>query len=357
MFNEVHLQNFGAFSKFDWPNLGRVNVIVGENDTGKSHLLKVMYVVAKLIEARPKVEGDEEISWKAMLLDKLRWTFQPRGMLRLIRHDARKARVDVTLVAHPFSFVIQRVPPPPGRGRSTYAVHIPTSEFDIATTEMPAIFVPPKEILSTFSAIAATRETLEIFGFDDTYYDLIKQLRVPPTQGKIDPKLIKVLDDLRELFGGKIVKGQTSDEFMFERGKRSYGMPQTADGIKKIGILANLIENRTLKKNSILFLDEPETNLHPKAITYLTKMLFSMAQAGVQVFLATHNYLVIKQLQILAQKYGESVPFCSLVRSDDDVVATLADLRDGMPENPIVEESVRLYREELEADFQVSKKS
>jgi ABC-type uncharacterized transport system ATPase subunit len=134
-------------------------------------------------------------------------------------------------------------------------------------------------------------------------------------------------------------------------------MPQTADGIKKIGILTTLIENRMLNKNSVVFLDEPETNLHPKAITYLTKMLFSIARAGAQVFVATHSYLVIKQLQILAKKFDEGVPFCSLVRDGDEVVATLNDLRDGMPDNPIVEESLRLYREELEIDLGSNKRS
>lgn len=38
-------------------------------------------------------------------------------------------------------------------------------------TEPITLFIPPKEILTTFSAIAATREALEIYGFDDTYYD------------------------------------------------------------------------------------------------------------------------------------------------------------------------------------------
>jgi hypothetical protein len=36
-----------------------------------------------------------------------------------------------------------------------------------------ATFLPPKEILSVFDAIVATRETAEIASFDDTYYDLV----------------------------------------------------------------------------------------------------------------------------------------------------------------------------------------
>lgn len=95
MFNEVHIQNFGAFSKFDWPNLGRINVVVGENDTGKSHLLKVMYVIAKSIESRQKAAGDDLPSWGSTLVEKLRWTFQPRrGLSDLVRHGPRNAEIE-----------------------------------------------------------------------------------------------------------------------------------------------------------------------------------------------------------------------------------------------------------------------
>ncbi len=343
MFSKIHLKNFGAFADFTWSDLGRVNVVVGENDTGKSHLLKAMYVLAKSVEALKK--SDEKTTWIETIAHKMRWTFQPTlGLGALIRHGAASTNVEGTISGKTWEFAFRHV------ARSPEAV-ILAPKIRTSSPDINAIFIPPKEILTTFSAIAVTRESLEIFGFDDTYYDLIKLLRIPPTQGEIDPHLSKVLEDLGDLFDGKIVKAQSSDEFRFNRGKRSYGMPQTADGIKKIGILATLIENRSLNRNSIVFLDEPETNLHPKAITYLTRMLFEIGRTGAQVFLSTHNYLVLKQLQILAKKYDESIPFCSIVREKGNVVGQLSDLREGMPDNPIVDESIRLYREELEVDL------
>jgi hypothetical protein len=213
-----------------------------------------------------------------------------------------------------------------------------------------AIFLPPKEVLTAFAAIAVTREKQEIYGFDDTYLDLIKLLRIPETQGEIDPALNGVLRDLAQLFPGQIVKRQSSDDFTFKRGKRSFGMAETADGIKKVGMLTALIKNRSLSPTSILFLDEPETNLHPGAIVAFTEALFRLGQAGVQVYLATHSYFVIKQLQILAKEHGVRVPFCSLVREGDGVEAKLSDLRDGMPDNPIVDVSIELYKREIEVD-------
>jgi len=338
VFSRIHLKNFAAFSDFSWSDHGAINVIVGENDTGKSHLLKVMYVMARCADEFSRAASPSESKWQLIVAEKKDVTFQlDAGHQGLIRHGARNASVEVVLAGQAISFTKPNRKPMP-------------SGFN-------ALFIPPKEILTTFSAIAATREVLEIYGFDDTYYDLIKLLRVPPTKGKIDKRLTAVLDDLGTLFQGQIVKSQSSDKFTFQRGDRSFEMPQTADGIKKIGILTTLIKNRSLTPKSVLFLDEPETNLHPKAISLFTKMLFQIAAAGAQVYLATHSYFVIKQLQILAKKHKVSVPFCSLSRRlDGEIDAKISDLRKGMPDNPIVEESIRLYEEEIEVDLGKSKR-
>ncbi len=52
----------------------------------------------------------------------------------------------------------------------------------------------------------------------------------------------------------------------------------------------------SITKDTVLFVDEPETNLHPRASAVFTQTLFRLAQAGVQVYLATHSYFVLKQL-------------------------------------------------------------
>ncbi len=45
------------------------------------------------------------------------------------------------------------------------------------------------------------------------------------------------------------------------------------------------------------------------------------------------------------------VPFCSLVREDGEIEARFSNLREGMPETPIGEESLRLYQEGIDVDF------
>ena len=58
------------------------------------------------------------------------------------------------------------------------------------------LFLPPKEVLTIFAAIEISRGKYEIYGFDDTYYDLLHALRVPPTQGGVVPELLTIAEDL-----------------------------------------------------------------------------------------------------------------------------------------------------------------
>ena len=340
MFSNLLVKNFALFESLQWQSHQQINVIVGRNDTGKSHLLKLLYGLAKSVEEYSKRRPPAP--WREVLANKLIWTFQTESLGELVHRGEKRVQVDCTLHDKHYLFSYG----------STANQKITTATEGSAPQEaLSAIFIPPKELLTAFEAIEATREKLEIFGFDDTYYDLIRALRLPTTKGNIESHLKKVLKSLELLFGGEIAKSKADSQFVFQRNGQTFKMSQTAEGIKKIGILTTLIRNRTLSKDSILFLDEPETNLHPDYIVKLMTMLMDLSQAGIQIYLATHSYFVIKQLHILAKERRRNVQFCSLIREGNTVRAEYNDLLDGMPENPIVDESIALYQRELSVDL------
>ncbi len=204
--------------------------------------------------------------------------------------------------------------------------------------------------MTSYDAIAATREQLEIAGFDDTYYDLIKALRLPMTKGKIQPDLQALTFELDKMIAGKILFDKQN--FIFKRAHEEYGMSQTAEGVKKIGILSTLIRNRLLKLGTILFIDEPETNLHPKLIIALVDTLFLMASMGISIYLATHSYFVLRRFEWLARKHNESIGLYSLYRTEKNgVIPRYYNLKDGMPSNPIIDVSLELYEQNVLLDF------
>ena len=340
MFSNLLIKNFALFQSFHWQQHGAINVIVGRNDTGKSHLLKLLYCLAKSLEEFSKRRPP--MPWRDVLANKLIWTFQTEALGELIHRGEKRTQVDFTLSEASYLF---------SYGSSAKQKVTTATESAVSQESLSAIFIPPKELLTAFEAIEATREKLEIFGFDDTYYDLIRALRLPTTKGNIETNLKRVLKSLELLFGGEIAKNKADGQFVFMRDSQSFTMPQTAEGIKKLGILTTLIRNRTLGKGSILFLDEPETNLHPDYIVKLMTMLMDLSRAGIQIYLATHSYFAIKQLHILAKEQRAHVPFCSLTREGATVRADFSDLLQGMPDNPIIDEAIALYQSEVSLDL------
>jgi hypothetical protein len=217
-----------------------------------------------------------------------------------------------------------------------------------------ATFLPPKEILSIYDAIVATRESQELASFDDTYYDLVQDYRQPPTKGGWKEQIKTVFRHLEDVMGGGEVEMLGDGTIVFRRGKETFNMHQTAEGIKKIGILARLMRNRRLTPTGgcVLFVDEPEVNLHPKAIVLFADMLHCYAQSGVQVYLTTHSFYLLKRLEQLARKHKTDYSLLDLRKQDGGgVVGNATLLRDGLPMNPIVEESLKLYETDVSLDL------
>ena len=146
------------------------------------------------------------------------------------------------------------------------------------------------------------------------------------------------------MIGGKIEFDDVRKRWYFKKGNQRFPMGMTAEGIKKIAILDTLLGNGYLSENSIIFFDEPESALHPEAIDKLLDIIAILANHGIQFFLASHSYFVIKKLFLIAQEQQLSIPVLSF--QNDEWVQS--DLKDDLPDNPIIDESIRLYEQQLD---------
>ncbi|OJW79594.1 MAG: hypothetical protein BGO69_12760 [Bacteroidetes bacterium 46-16] len=352
MIKSISLHNFMGYKNFKSENFAPVNVIIGKNDTGKTGLLKLLYATAKTVDIYSRRSQSQEISFKKQLAEKLFDTFQPgkKGLGELVSKGSKdKLSVDIEF-AHGklgysdrlhFSF-----------GETTNNTIVDGQENIKSIHEnFRCLFIPAKEVLTPLKAIRATRDNLHIPGFDDTYLDLIKALVVPTQKGNITEELKGVNQKLEDLFEGHIEQGD-DDDFIFKKGNAEFQMQLTAEGVKKIGILTTLIRNRQLNANSVLFLDEPETALHPEATRELVEMLMLMAKAGIQVFIATHNYFVLKQMYLCAKRDAIKTNCYTLNKEKGKSVEyALYDLTEQFPENAISDEAIRMADEEIKLDL------
>ncbi len=338
-----------AHTELNLKNVPAINIIVGKNDSGKTGLLKLLYATVKSLEVHSIKE--KKVSFRKELSEKLDSTFMVDKLGDLTQRGSNE-KLEVALRIGSKNNANYDEPIEFQFGDRTENTITSGSDSPRVLPEdsLKAVFIPAKEVLTAFKDIRNLREIHHQRGFDDTYLDLIQALDVSTTQGKIATELKKVNQILENLFEGKIEQSRVEGKsFVYKKGKQEFSMHQTAEGIKKIGILTTLIGNRQIGKGTILFMDEPETALHPNAIRKMVEMLIAMSNAGVQIFIATHSYFVIKQMAIHAKKDKLNISCWSLEKEKGKMVTnSFHNLIDGiLPANAIVDETLAMYNEDL----------
>ena len=337
MLEHITLKNYGPLSDIDWSNLGSINLVIGDNGSGKTFLLKALYTAIKTVEGYKR--GDDQRSLAEILSDKLYWTFQTGKLGDIVKKGADSTlSFDVRIDKQHFKYECGK----------DVTKQIISPKNNVAPRQDNSIFLPAKEVLSLQNIILKSRERDQEFGFDDTYLDLARALR-PSTKGKNYTAFSSARKLLKKILGGQVGYDESSGKWFFkEKSNMKFSIGSTAEGVKKIGILDALLGNRYLTPNSIVFIDEPEAALHPSAVSKLLDIIAILAKDGIQFFLASHSYFVVKKLFLIAQQEGMSIPVLSLNAGNWEQ----ADLKDGMFPNPIIDESIRLYEKEVEGALQ-----
>lgn len=333
MINRIELKNFGPLSKFNWRNLGRINLIVGGNGTGKTFLLKAIYSAMRTLEEYKR--GDDQRTAGEILREKLYWTFQAEKIGDLVTKGADGALSSKVEFDHKdfiYSF-----------GKDT-TKRIASLENHVPPRASNSIYLPAKEVLSLHHIILKSRDQDKTFGFDDTYLDLAKALGQSTSKGRNYAEFAQSRQRLVDIIKGRVEYDETSGRWQFKKRKQKFPIGVTSEGIKKIAILDTLLGNRYLDTSSIVLIDEPESALHPGTISDLLDIVAVLAKRGIQFFLASHSYFIVKKLYLIAQEEGLSIP----VISEHNGQWIPEDLKDRMADNSIIDESIRLYKEEVD---------
>lgn len=334
MIKRFHIKDWGPIAELDCSRLSNINLFIGANGVGKSMALKSLYVAIKSIEQNGR--GMEQRTLKELLANKLHWTFQTESIGSLVRKGKSELSFEMETEKREsleYSF---------GTSTSKKIVNL-TSTF--APREANSVFIPAKEVLSLKDNIEESRsDKYNAFGFDDTYYDLARAL-TPQMKGRNYKCFADARAKLGDTINGRIEYDEKNKRWIFrnkELGVISIAL--TSEGIKKISIIDVLLGNHYLTPDSIIIIDEPESALHPRLVSTFVEIVCELSMLGIQFFIASHSYFVIKKLYLLAHQRNVSIP----VFSFENGGCARYDLKDEMPQNEILEESVRLYSEEIE---------
>ena len=145
--------------------------------------------------------------------------------------------------------------------------------------------------------IMPMRRRNAITGVPRYYYGMSYDLRQSYSGDSICPDVLEKLTG-DDVLGGKVAIGE-SGILCFQNNKgEEYPLHLAATGIANLGMLAFLIEQNLLDKDTFLFVDEPEAHLHPAWQVEMAAALFALSQKGVKVVIATHSADILKWLEV-----------------------------------------------------------
>ncbi|MBX3162355.1 MAG: AAA family ATPase [Deltaproteobacteria bacterium] len=314
----LELDRFTAFEHAVFEFESGVNILIGENGTGKSHVLKLIYSLSEAIRRHETKEGLEGAARRStledVLADTLMGVFQPDAIGRLVRRGVgrRKAKIRAVWSAGKKQRVLDVVIT--SLGRLTLSLSNPP-ELE------RAIYLPTREVLSIFPGFISSYLKRES-SFDRTFYDLCLALDAKPLRGSRDEIRSKLLAPIERELGGRVVN--ENGRFYLKLADGAMEAPLVAEGIRKLGMLDYLIVNGSLTENGFLLWDEPEASLNPRLTKLTGHVVLGLADTGVQSFIATHDYILTSELSLSAEQQNSSdTAFFALVRLPDTEGTTI----------------------------------
>lgn len=294
MLKRMTIRNLTVFAAADLQFGRNLNVIVGENGTGKTHLLKMAYSVLAVSSEegrkRPATVPTRSLL-QSRLAEKLVNVFRPEKLGRLASRIQGRARCDIGVECLP-------------RKTSLSFGFASNSETEVGIVKLPEQWIeaspayfPTRELLTIYPNFLSIYES-HYLEFEETWRDTCRLLGAPLRRGPKETVSAELLAPLEEAMGGKIVL-DANGRFYLRGRDGNIEMPLVAEGLRKFGMLARLIATGAILQNGYLFWDEPEANLNPRMAARLAATIVDLGGHGVQVFIATHSLFLLRELEML----------------------------------------------------------
>lgn len=320
----IELRNFTIFKSIKLNFVKGINILIGENGTGKTQLIKAIYSDLKI----SKSKNIDDIS----------------------KYFKYNNESDVFFVKQVEPLFLEvKVSNIDNKSDKNYLMGKGSYEISYPSKIVKSTFIPAKDMLTHSKGFVSMADKFREFPFDKTLVDIVKvagewQLKQPP---KIALKILPVLEEMME---GKVVI--KNDEFYIRKHNGDMvNFAVEAEGLKKIGLLWQLLINENITENSVLLWDEPEANINPKFIPNLVEILLELQRNGVQIFITTHDYILAKYFDV-KKNDNDEIEYYSLYKNDGEIKCENNSTFSDLDNNAIRDTFINLYKEEVERAMQ-----
>lgn len=349
MLESLRLKDFTAFRRADFEFAPGINVIVGENGTGKTHILKAAYSLLYVSNRGVRDSGSynpTKAHLQSAVARKLVAVFKPDELGRLARRNRQgRPRCEVECRFSPskhsleFSF------------DTASKSEVVVDKTPSAWLDKLPVYLPTRELLTIYPGFVSVYETTHL-EFDETWRDTCILLGVPLAKGPREQQIRELLIPLEQAMGGK-VELTDAGRFYLNVDDVRMEMHLVAEGLRKLAMIACLIATGSLVDKGYLFWDEPEANLNPRIIKLTARTILHLCQNGIQVFIASHSLFLLREIDILLQAdefEGVSHRFFGLHRGAKGVKVEQGDSVDDIGEIASLQEELSQSDRYLDAE-------
>ena len=320
-------KNFSIFENIEIPFNKGLNIFIGENGVGKTHIMKLLYAACQ------SSKHDISFSEKAIKL------FRPNqsNIGQLVNKNNNIAKVLIESNISKIEMIFST------KTKKHDNAIIIEEKWKEKMSNLTSIFIPTKEIISNIKNLDINTKNIE---FDDTYLDIIMAAKKNTSKDIDFISKKKYFDILKKIDNVNI--DIYNNKFYLNLGvQKKLEFNLAGEGLCKIGLLRQLIKNGTIKKDSILFWDEPETNMSPKYIPILAELLIMLENDGIQIFISTHSYFLAKYIEI-KKNNKSNIQYISLYKDEENKIQyEIAKEFELLEHNIIIDIFRQLYKEEV----------
>ena len=229
MINNISLKGFTSFADNSFSFINGVNVLIGKNGTGKTHILKCL---ASALQARYEFQTKKTTSkeqFEYILAENITHYFKPDFIGNLVNTNivSGKSTVSIEVDGKELSFTFSTT------SKTTVKI-----EKDDKWGECQFIYIPPREMFSLFEGFIGLSSKREL-SFDQTYINLAHSLALPVLRDVENNPLKPAIELLEKELGFKVL--QMNGRFYIETDNGQMEAHLVAEGLRKLASIFYLI--------------------------------------------------------------------------------------------------------------------
>lgn len=317
MFKELEIESYRGLKNVVLSELGRINIIIGENNSGKTSILEAV----QLFDNKDVLENIISVAQRreAQSAGTIRARLRPFDML-LYSFSMQDSRKEISVKARSSEYGRCRVGVRGELGKEFYYPEEKQGQLNLYDA-----YYGEEEYIRFLRGEYIFEKDVRVVG----EYSLNEKERAPRIEGKNEPEKTKI--KLRkhkvlyispmDIYTNRIISASLYKGMLVEEKRRllellrmfderivgietgvQYGYPVTliemedcglvpisifGDGLKKVLTLASAVVKM---RGGIVLIDEFETGIHKRALVQVAKWLAAVTKRyDVQVFLTTHS--------------------------------------------------------------------